>query len=125
MLTYPKKTASVTKTPLEKTINIVPVKELTPAEKSFQEQRMRDVLMLLEDLARREETTIKLIIECLYDVGAINLVNKKVTNNVANPLVKNIASFSKPVFKIIAWRWFKSKVPLKITNWLYNKVKFK
>jgi hypothetical protein len=125
MLTSPNQTVNVTGTASTKTINMVPVKELTPAEKSFQEQRMRDVLMLLEDLSRREETTIKLIIDCLYDVGSINFVNKKIPNNIVNPLVKAIVNLSKPVFKIFIWRWFKSKVPLKITNWLYNKVKFK
>jgi len=46
------------------------------AEKQHQEQRMRDVTLILENLFTREEATVKLILECLYEVGSANIINK-------------------------------------------------
>jgi hypothetical protein len=114
MLTYsPKKT------------KVLAIPEPTSPEKRFQQQRMHDALILLENLAMQEEATIKLILDCLYDVGSINLINKKIAYGPANKLIKRIASMSKPVFRIIAWRWFKKNCPRLIANWLYRQVSFK
>lgn len=104
---------------------VLAVTETISKEERFQQERMRDVLLLVENLAAQEEATIKLIIDCLYDVGSINIINKKVPQPSANKLLKWIALFSKPLFKIIAWRWVKKNVPLKVTNWLARKVSFK
>jgi len=93
-------------------------------EKLLQEKRMRDVALILENLFIREEATVKLILECLYDVGAANLINKKVPFRPVNKLVKAIASMTKPVFRIWAYRWFKSNCPQLITDWLQSKVTF-
>ncbi len=88
------------------------------------QERMRDVLVLLESLFEREETTVKLILDCLYDVGSVNLINKKFPNQPLNGILKSIAKMSKPAFKIYSlWR-FKREVPLLLTNWLGGKVKF-
>ncbi len=106
------------------TVKIVALPKLTPEEKRFQEERMRDLLLLVENLALQEEATIKMIIDCLYDVGIINIINKKVSNPKLNQLAKFIAKTPKPIAKIIAWRWVKKNAPQKITNWLYRKVKF-
>lgn len=105
------------------TVKIVALPQLTPEEKQFQEERMRDMLLLIENLAMQEEATIKLIIDCLYDVGIINLINKKITNRRLNQLAKFLARTPKPIAKIIAWRWVKKNAPQKIANWLYQKVK--
>ena len=104
---------------------ITPLANLTPEEKIFQQQKMRDVYLLLESITLKEEVTIKLIIDCLYDVGVINLINKKITNRPLNRLAKFMARTPKPLFKIIAWRKVKKNLPRLVTNWLYNKVKFK
>ena len=95
------------------------------AEKQQADERMRDVLVLLEHLAESEETTIKLIMDCLYDVGAVNLINKKFRFKPLNRLIKAIAGISKPIFRFVAFRWFRQKCPELIANWLRSKVAFK
>ena len=85
---------------------------------------MQDVLVLLQHLAENEETTIKLIIECLYDVGTVNFINTKVDNTSINQLTKTIAGMSKPVAKRFGYRWFKKNCPDLIVNWLQRKVAF-
>ncbi|WP_066378541.1 MULTISPECIES: hypothetical protein [unclassified Anabaena] len=108
-------------TPNNKSIPLSP--KLT--EEIMEEQRIHDVLLLLENLSYREETTVKLIIDCLYDVGATNLINQKFNSYAINGTVKKVARFSKPVFRMIAWRWFKKNCPQLITNWLHDQVRFK
>ncbi|WP_330203086.1 hypothetical protein [Cyanobacterium sp. Dongsha4] len=118
-------TSSKMLTTKKETVKIVPLPELTSEEKLFQKQRMRDVYLLLENLTLKEEATIKLIIDCLYDVGIINLINKKIQNRPLNKLAKMMANTPKPIFKILAWRWVRKNLSNKVTNWLNNKVKFK
>ena len=109
----------------QKKDKVLAIAEPISPEKRFQQERMRDALILLENLAIQEEATIKLILDCLYDVGSINLINKKIAYPPANKLIKGIATMSKPVFRIIAWRWFKKNCPRIITNWLLRKISFK
>jgi len=85
---------------------------------------MYDVLMLLDQLFRREEASLKLILGCLYDVGSVNLVNQKINHQTANRLVKWIASLSKPIFGMIALRWFYKNCPQLLVDWLYSKLAF-
>lgn len=113
MLTTQKQTVTVQKFPAN-----------LSEEERLQQERLRDVRLLLENLAEREETTVKMILDCLYDIGAVNLINKKFPTQPLNPLMKSLARTSKPVFKIIALRWFKRNCPNLLANWLYNKVKF-
>lgn len=94
-------------------------------EQRFQQERMRDVMLLLENLAVQEEATIKLIIDCLYDVAIINIINKKISQRSANKLIKWIARMSKPIARRFAWAWIKKNLPIKVTNWLAGKVSFK
>jgi hypothetical protein len=110
MLTYPDKTAKV--------------QNITAEERKKQE-RMRDVLLLLQHLVEKEETTLKLLIDCLYDVGSVNLVNQRIRHRRLNGLMKAIAIMSKPVFRIVMLRWVKKNVPLLVTNWLERKVSFR
>jgi hypothetical protein len=90
----------------------------------IENQRIHDVLILLESLTMREEATIKLIIDCLYDVGSVNLIDRQIRWRSLNFLAKLIAKSSKPVFRIFAWRWFKQNCPELITDWLHSQVKF-
>lgn len=103
-----------------------PPKPLPPVsqEKQMQKQRMDDVQLLLNNLFEREEATVKLILDCLYDVGSVNLINKKFQVRPLNKLMKSIARFSKPAFRVVAFYWFKKNCPQLITNWLQSKVRF-
>lgn len=94
-------------------------------EKHLEEERMRDVLLMIEHLIKNEEITAKIIIDCLYDVGSVNLINRRFSHRILNGVMKYIARFSKPVFRVYAWRWFKRNCPQLITDWLYSQVAFK
>ena len=109
MLTYPDKSLKVP--------------EVT-AEELKKQERMRDVFLLLQQLVEREEVTLKLIIDCLYDVGSINLANQKLQNRHLNKIMKTIARYLKPVARIIALRWLKKNLPTLLTAWLEAKVSF-
>jgi hypothetical protein len=110
MLTYP-----------DRSVEIQPLS----AEELKKQERMRDVLLLLQQLVEREEVTLKLVIDCLYDVGSINLANKKLQNQSLNRIMKAIASMLKPAFRVAALMWVKKNVPVLVTNWLESKVSFK
>ena len=94
-------------------------------EERKKQERIRDVLLLLEQLVEREEITLKLIIDSLYDVGSINIINQKFSNQPLNRFLKAIATLSKPVLRIVALRWVKKNLPILVTNWLESKVSFK
>ena len=85
---------------------------------------MRDVLLMVEHLFLREEMTVKIIIDCLYDIGSVNLINQKVGLRPLNRLMKTIARLSKPAFRCYAWRWFRGNCPELITHWLHTQVSF-
>jgi hypothetical protein len=95
-----------------------------PERSQLEAERMQEVLTLLTSLIAREEATIKLIIGCLYDIGTVNAINRKVRFRAINSVAKFAAKKSKPVAKIFAWRWFNQKCPQLIAGWLYRKVKF-
>jgi hypothetical protein len=96
----------------------------SPEEEKREQQRMQDVLVLLQHLAENEETTIKLIIECLYDVGSVNFINRQVQNTWVNQLAKSLASLSKPAVKHYGLYRFKKDCPELILNFLQRKVAF-
>ena len=110
MLTYPDRSLEV---------------KAISAEELKKQERMRDILLLLQQLVEREEVTLKLLIDCLYDVGSINLANKKVHNRPLNLIMKAIAGMLKPAFRIAALIWVKKNLPTLVTNWLENQVSFK
>ncbi|MFQ4144233.1 hypothetical protein [Chlorogloeopsis sp. ULAP02] len=95
------------------------------AENKQEEELMYEVLLIIENLAYREEATAKLIFDRLYDIGSINLINKKFRSCAVKRVMKWIARMSKPAFRIFAWRWFRKNCPILITNWLYQQVSFK
>ncbi|MFW9260663.1 hypothetical protein A4S05_16040 [Nostoc sp. KVJ20] len=94
------------------------------AEKYIEAERMHDVLLLLQNLINSEEATVKLIMGCLYDVGSVNLINQKLRSKPLNRVMKLIARMSKPVFKTLAFNWFKKNCPQLITSWLHTQVSF-
>jgi hypothetical protein len=102
-----------------------PVQNLTNAEEErMKTERMRDVLILLEHLAEREEVTVKMILDGLYDIGAVNWVNNNCgVQSLQRPL-KSVARMSKPAFRMLALRWFKKNCPQLIANWLRSQVQF-
>lgn len=83
---------------------------------------MHDVSLLLEDVFRAEEPTIKLILDRLYDVGSLHLIDQKLSNRLLNRTTKAIAPHAKPVFRTVAFIWFRKKCPTLVTNWLYKKL---
>lgn len=93
-------------------------------ERQIEDDRMRDVELLLESLFLREEVTLRLIADCLYDVGSINLLNQKVRSRPLNCFLKVIARRSKPLFRLFMIRWSKKNCPHLITEWLHSQVKF-
>jgi hypothetical protein len=94
------------------------------AESQIELERMQDVFVLLDNLSRREEATVKAILDCLYEVGANRLISQRVNVKALHGPLKNIARMSKPIFRLFALRWFKKNCPRLITRWLFNQVKF-
>ena len=85
---------------------------------------MRDVTLLLQQIVEREEVALKLIIDCLIDVGAINYANAKLSNPPLNKIMKVLVGYIKPIARIIALGWLKKNLPSLLTAWLEGKVSF-
>ena len=85
-------------------------------------ERMLEVQLRLTQLFRKEEVAVKAILNCLYDVGSANLIEKKVNPKALKGVLKSIASFSKPLFRFVAFRWFVANCPELLVDWLYGKV---
>lgn len=94
-------------------------------KKRKQQEKIDDVQLLLQHMLEKEEVTVKLIIDRLYDIGSVNMIDKKFPQKPTNSLIRSMAIMSKPAFRIFAWRWVKKNSPSLITNWLKNKVSFK
>lgn len=84
----------------------------------------QEILLLLKELAEREETTVKLILDRLYDLGALNIINNKLRSRALKAVVRRLAKLSKPAFRVIGFYWFKRNCPQLITNWLVTQVAF-
>jgi hypothetical protein len=93
-------------------------------EQQQAEERMRDVEVLLDSLFLREEVTLRLIADCLYDVGSVNLVNQRFQAKQLNRFMKVIARRSKPVFRYFMMRWSRQNCPRLIAKWLKSQVSF-
>ena len=104
----------------EKSLKTKPI----AAEELKKQERMRDVTLLLQQIVEREETSLKLIIDCLIDVGSINYANRKLHNPSLNKIMKVLVGYIKPVARIIALRWLKKNLPDLLTAWLEAKVSF-
>lgn len=93
-------------------------------EQRLEDERMHDVELLLESLFRREEVTLRLIADCLYDVGSTNFLNQRVHSRPLNRFMKVIARRSKPIFRFFMLRWTRKNCPQLIATWLHSQVKF-
>ncbi|MEB3161885.1 MAG: hypothetical protein VKK80_01535 [Prochlorothrix sp.] len=87
-------------------------------------ERRRDVLLLLENMARREDATIRLILDCLYDIGSTYIINERVRSRPLNRTLKRLGRTSKPVFRELGTHWFHKNCPALITDWLYSQATF-
>lgn len=85
---------------------------------------MQNTHLLLENLAEREKATVTAILDNLYEVGSVRLIDQKVSIELLRAPLRGIARLSKPLFQIFAWRWFRRNCPELITNWLYQQVRF-
>lgn len=98
--------------------------EKISAEERKKEERMRDVTLLLQQIVEREETALKLIIDCLIDVGSINYANAKLSNPPLNKMMKVLVGYIKPIARKVALGWLKKNLPSLLTTWLEGKVSF-
>ena len=83
---------------------------------------MHDVLLLLENLFKREDETVKLILGRLYDIGSRTLIDQKVHYRPVNKLMGWVAKHTKPIAVFVGLRWFKKKAPKLVSDWLYSQV---
>ncbi|MBT9312162.1 hypothetical protein [Leptothoe kymatousa] len=97
---------------------------ITIRDKQIAEEHIKDVELLLENMFKREEATLKLVVDRLYDIGSNNLINQRVKPHRLNRLMKWIARLTKPMFHHMAVRWSKKNCPKLITDWLYSQVQF-
>lgn len=87
-------------------------------------ERMHDVTLLLERLALHDETTVRLVMANLYDIGSVRLANEKFAHPTLNQLARAMSRMSKPVFLVFAVRWFQKDCPKLIADWLYTVATF-
>ena len=104
----------------EKSLKAEPI----TAEELKKKERIRDVTQLLQQMVEREEVTLKLIVDCLIDVGSINYANRKLHNPPLNKIMKVLVGYIKPVAKMVAIFWLKRNLPDLLTAWLEGKVSF-
>ena len=97
---------------------------ITIREKQLADEQMKDVELLLESMFKREEVTLQLVLDRLYDIGSNNLINCQVKPRRLNRLMKWIARLTKPAFHSMAVRWSKKNCPKLIAEWLYSQVQF-
>lgn len=101
---------------------IKPIPSLEEQQK--EKEKLNDILLLLDHLFKREQATAKIILGNLYDIGTINLINHKVPPKFLSPVLKLMATTSKPLVSIIAVRVFQTYCPKLVTNYLYSLVEF-
>lgn len=100
-------------------------KQKTLQEYQKEEEKLREILVLLEQLFKREEATAKAIIGCLYDIATLNLINKYCPLWGINPTLKYISRFPRPIAKHLGCKlYLQPKCPQLITDWLYSLVEF-
>lgn len=104
----------------EKPPKVKPISE----EELKKQERMRDVTLLLQQIVEREEVALKLIIDCLIDVGSINYANRKLQSLPLNKIMKVLVGYIKPVARKVALYWLKRNLPDLLTAWLEGKVSF-
>lgn len=100
-------------------------KPKTPAEKIREEEKLKEILLHLDQLFQREEATAKAIVGCLYDIATINLINKYCPLWGINATLKYLTRFPRPIAKSLGVKWYlQPQCPKLITDWLYTLVEF-
>lgn len=89
-----------------------------------EQQSVAEILLLLKQLVQHESTTVKLILDRLYDIGTNNLIDQKTSWKTLNRFSKAIATQSKPFFRFVGIHWFQHNCPKLATDWLYEQVQF-
>lgn len=97
---------------------------ITAQQVQLESQRMQDVVLLVDNLLRQEETTLGLIVDCMYDIGSVRLIDKKLNLPFLKGATVRVARVSKPLFRMLALRWIKKNCPELLAKWLYSKVLF-
>lgn len=100
------------------TVTRPPTPEMTEAE----HRKVQEIQLILEQLVQREAATVRFIMERLYDVGLINVMNKKVKDHPLGRVVKPLGRASRGSFRSLGTRWFQAQGPKLITDWLYTLV---
>jgi len=101
-----------------------PVENPSQITSTLEADRMKNILLLLENLFEREDATVKLVLGYLYDVGSVRLIDKNIHIRCLNRSLKSVARLSKPVFKVAGFYWFQRNCPKLITDWLFTLVAF-
>ena len=83
-------------------------------------ERIETVALLLDNLFQREAATARSILDSLYDVGSVRLIEQKVPLKALRWPLKGVARYSKPLFRLWALRWLKKNCPWMITDWLFS-----
>ena len=89
-----------------------------------EQERMQDVQLLLDNLFRREEATVRMVLDCLLDVGSNHWIYQNVRAHTGQKVLKGTVWSLQPMAKAIAMAWFKRNVPELLTTWLYSQVIF-
>lgn len=96
----------------------------TPEEQQLEQERLAEILIVLEELFQREGATGKRVIGCLYDIAVINWVNRHVPLPF-NPLLKYLAKYPRGLAQYLGLKlYLQPKCPKLITDWLYTLVEF-
>lgn len=94
-------------------------------EKALEEEKLREILILLDQLFRREEATAKGIVGCLYDIAMINIINKYCPLWGINATLKYLTRLPRPLAQSLGVKlYLQPKCPKLITDWLYTLVEF-
>ncbi|MBL1208350.1 hypothetical protein [Geminocystis sp. GBBB08] len=97
----------------------------TQEEVDKEQQNLQEILILLDQLFRREEATAKSIVGCLYDIAMINLINKYCPLWGINLTLKYLTRLPRPVAQSLGVKlYLQPKCPQLITDWLYTLVEF-
>ncbi|BAQ60881.1 hypothetical protein GM3708_1287 [Geminocystis sp. NIES-3708] len=97
----------------------------TEEEKTLEQIKLREILILLDQLFKREEVTAKAIVGCLYDIATINLINKYFPLWGINATLKYLSRFPRPIAQSLGVKlYLQPKCPQLITDWLYTLVEF-
>jgi len=100
------------------------IPSVSPQQLQLESERMQEVVLLVDNLLRQEETILGLIVDCLYDIGSVRLIQQKLTVPFLQGPTRGVARVSKPLFRLLALRWIKKNCPELLAKWLYSKVIF-